>query len=122
MIINDFLRYNYPCYVNDISRYYSERNFCGTSDTSKTSASVTRLSSYLEWIVMSKKPSSTRFAVLLLAPMSVLHFQWAEKCAYNRKKVDFDDIVTILVPGGRLVMKLEIKKSNTWLQIKCFER
>ena len=42
------------------------------------------------------------------------------------KKVDFDDIVsdsvTILVPGGRLVMKLEIKKSNIWLQMKCFER
>ena len=110
-----FLRYNYPCYVNDISRYYSERNFCGTSDTSKTSASVTRLSSYLKWIVMSKKPSSTRFAVLLLAPISVLHFQWVE----YRRKVDFDDIVsdsvTILVPGARLVMKLEIKKSNTWL-------
>ena len=42
------------------------------------------------------------------------------------KKVDVDDIVsdivTILVPGGRLVMKLEIKKSNIWLQLKCFER
>ena len=42
------------------------------------------------------------------------------------KKVDFDgivgDIVTILVPGGRLVMKLDIKKSNIWLQMKCFER
>ena len=30
MIIND------PCYVNDISRNYLVRYFCGTSDTSNT--------------------------------------------------------------------------------------
>ena len=60
-IISWLLRQNYPCYVNDISRNYLLRYFCGTSDTSdtsntcntadlsdasKTNASVTRLSSY----------------------------------------------------------------------------
>ena len=53
-------------------------------------------------------------------------FQMGRILNLQSKKVDFDeivsDIVTILVPGGRLVMKLEIKKSNIWLQMKCFER
>ena len=49
----------YPCNVNDISRNYTIRYFCGTSDisitasssdASKTSAFVTRLSSYFNGV------------------------------------------------------------------------
>ena len=53
-----FKWYKYPCYVNDISRNELVRYFCvaidksdarntaNSTDASKTSASVTRLSSY----------------------------------------------------------------------------
>ena len=58
-----FKWYKYPCYVNDISLNLLVRYFCGASDTSgtsgtnytanssdasKTSAPVTRLSSYFQ--------------------------------------------------------------------------
>ena len=63
-LVGEIFSYNYPCYINDISRNQLVRYFCGTSDksdtndksdtsntgnssdASKTSASETRLSSY----------------------------------------------------------------------------